>query len=206
MGHKNVPNIVSLSHCLEQLFYCISTVIYVKAKKRCMRQCFREGHALYWKKMWFFLFTSCRHVYWCVRDNSQLCLLRVHSYYTLGTEENVRNVRVCACCNHFPIIWNKFYRNTKLETILNIRTRYIFQRVFRENIGDFTDLHNEKKINLEVTFKRNRFGYWNSCKRLPNFVNVAALPLYHFFVVVYFNNSQTLLFAVAMNEWRNANP
>ena len=23
--------------------------------------------------------------------------------------------------------------------------------------------------------KRNRFGYWNSCKRLPNFVNVAAL-------------------------------
>ena len=37
-------------------------------------------------------------------------------------------------------------------------------------------MHNEKKINLEVTCKRNRFGYWNSCKRLPNFVNVAALP------------------------------
>ena len=34
MGHKNVPNIVSLSHCLEQLFSCILTVIYVKAKKR----------------------------------------------------------------------------------------------------------------------------------------------------------------------------
>ena len=32
-----------------------------------------------------------------------------------------------------------------------------------------------KKINLEVTCKRDRFGYWNSCKRLPNFVNVAAL-------------------------------
>ena len=48
---KNVPNIVSLSHCLEQLFSCILTVIYVKAKKRRMRQCFREGHALYWKKM-----------------------------------------------------------------------------------------------------------------------------------------------------------
>ena len=43
-----------------------------------------------------------------------------------------------------------------------------------ENIGDFTNLHNEKN-NLEVTFKRNRFGYWNLCKRLPNFVNVAAL-------------------------------
>ena len=32
-----------------------------------------------------------------------------------------------------------------------------------------------KKSNLEVPCKRNRFGYWNSCKRLPNFVNVAAL-------------------------------
>ena len=64
--------------------------------------------------------------------------------YKLATEENVRNVRVCACCNHFPITWNKFYRNTQLETISNIRTRYIFQRFFRGNIGDFTDLHNEK--------------------------------------------------------------
>ena len=97
--------------------------------------------------------------------------------YTLATEENVRNVRVCACYNHFPITWNKFYDNTQLETISNIRTRYIFQSFFRENIGDFTDLHNEKKNNLEVTFKRYRFGYWNSCKRLPNFVKVAALIL-----------------------------
>ena len=36
MGHKNVLNIVSLSHCLEQLFSCILTVIYVKVKKRRM--------------------------------------------------------------------------------------------------------------------------------------------------------------------------
>ena len=70
--------------------------------------------------------------------------------YTLATEENVRNVRVCACCNHFPITWNKFYRNTQLETISNIRTRYIFQRLFRENIGDFTDLHNEKNSILKL--------------------------------------------------------
>ena len=33
----------------------------------------------------------------------------------------------------------------------------------------------DKTISLEVTCKRNRFGYWNLCKRLPNFVNVAAL-------------------------------
>ena len=36
-----------------------------------------------------------------------------------------------------------------------------------------------KKINLEVTCKLNRFGYWNSCKRLPNFLNVAALYIGH---------------------------
>ena len=48
-----------------------------------------------------------------------------------------------------------------------------------ENIGDFTELHNEK-INLEVTCKRNHFGYWNSCKCLANFINVAALVIRQF--------------------------
>ena len=46
--------------------------------------------------------------------------------YTLATGENVRNVRVCACCNHFLITWNEFYHNTQPETISNICTRYIF--------------------------------------------------------------------------------
>ena len=42
-------------------------------------------------------------------------------------------------------------------------------------MGDFTELHNEKKINLEVTCKLSCFVY--SCKCLPNFVNMAALIL-----------------------------
>ena len=33
------------------------------------------------------------------------------------------------------------YHNNRPETIINIRTRYIFQRV----LDDFTELHNEKK-------------------------------------------------------------
>ena len=33
-----------------------------------------------------------------------------------------------------------------------------------------------KKINLEITCKRNNFCDLNSCKRLPNFINVAGLP------------------------------
>ena len=94
--------------------------------------------------------------------------------YTIATEENVCNVRVCAICNQFPITWNEFYLNTQPETISYICTRYIFQMVFRENIRDFTELHNEK-INLEVMCKQNCFDYWNSCKRLPNFINVTAL-------------------------------
>ena len=44
-----------------------------------------------------------------------------------------------------------------------------------KNISDFTDRIMLKKSNLEVPCKENRLGYWNSCKRLPNFVNVAAL-------------------------------
>ena len=52
-----------------------------------------------------------------------------------------------------------------------------FKEFFRENIGDLMELHNGKKISLEVTCKRNCLGYWNWCKRLPNFVNVAALQI-----------------------------
>ena len=37
-----------------------------------------------------------------------------------------------------------------------------FKGFFREHIDDFTELHNEKEINLKVMFKWNRFGYWNS--------------------------------------------
>ena len=56
----------------------------------------------------------------------------------LATEENVGNVRVWACCNHLSFI------TTPNQMISNVRTRYIFQRDFRKNISDFTDLHNEK--------------------------------------------------------------
>ena len=62
---------------------------------------------------------------------------------------------------------------TPNQTISNIRTRYKF---FKEKYQRFSGLHNEK-INQEVLCKRNRFRYWNSCKHLPDFVNVAALPV-----------------------------
>ena len=62
MGHKNVPNIVSLSHCLEQLFYCIFTIIYVKAKKMHATMLQRRPCTILEEDV-IFLFTSCRRVY-----------------------------------------------------------------------------------------------------------------------------------------------
>ena len=100
---------------------------------------------------------------------SYVCAFQLINYM-LATEENVRIVWVCACFNHFPITWNEFYHNTQPKN-LNIRTMYIFQRVFE---GKHLPICIMKKINLEVSCKRYRFGYWDSCKGLPNFVNVAA--------------------------------
>ena len=70
--------------------------------------------------MYGFLFTSCRRVYRCVRNDWQLCLVVLMSSsfkflrdilkekslinnYTPATEENVGNIPVCTCCKHFPI-------------------------------------------------------------------------------------------------------
>ena len=50
-----------------------------------------------------------------------------------------------------------------------------FKGYFTENIELQSCIM--KKINLHVTCKRHRFGYWNSCKRLLNFLNVAALSV-----------------------------
>ena len=56
-----------------------------------------------------------------------------------------------------------------------IFTQVSFFKGFLGKISEILGSCIIKKINLEVTCKRNRFGYWNSCKRLPNFVDVAAL-------------------------------
>ena len=46
-----------------------------------------------------------------------------------------------------------------------------------KNIGDFYRSATIKKIRTVIACKRNRFDFWNSCKRLQNFVNVEALVL-----------------------------
>ena len=130
------------------------------------------------RRMWkFVLFTSCQRVYWCVRDDSQLCLVCVHSLITC------LQLKKMSLTNEFAhdaitfvitCTWHEFYHNTQPETILNICTRYIFRRVLGKTSAILRSCK-MKKINLEVTYKRYRFCYWNSCKCLPNFVNVAAL-------------------------------
>ena len=52
----------------------------------------------------FRLFTFWRCVYRCAHDDWQLYLVCVKLInYTLATEENVSNIPVCSCGNHFPI-------------------------------------------------------------------------------------------------------
>ena len=46
-----------------------------------------------------------------------------------------------------------------------------------KNIGDFYRSATMKKISTVIACKRNRFDFWNSCKRLHNFVNVEALVI-----------------------------
>ena len=95
--------------------------------------------------------------------------------YALATEENVRNLLFCACCNHLPITSNEFYHNTQPKTISKYSHKVHVSKGFLGKISAILPICIMKKINLEVTCKRNRYGYWNSCKRLLNLVNVAAL-------------------------------
>ena len=156
MDHKNVPNIVLLSHRLEQLYSCIFA-----------RQI----------KVFFCLlpFRVCIDAYVMIRIHvfnlSCVCPL---INYTLATEEYVHKYESAhvAMTSHLLEMSSITTPNQKQFRIVAQGT--LFKVFFRENIGDFTDLHNEI-ISLEVMCKRNRFGYWNSCKRLPNFINVAAL-------------------------------
>ena len=117
----------------------------------------------------------------CIDAFVTICSYHVMSWacqlnnYTLATEENVRNVQSAHVAITFQLLKMSSI-TTANQTISNICTRYFFQRCFRENIRNLNDLYTEKKNNLEVSCKGNRFGYSNSCKRLPNFVNVATLP------------------------------
>ena len=68
----------------------------------------------------------------------------------------------------------QFYHKAQPETISNIAQGTFFKGFTGKILAILRSCIMEK-ISLEVTCKRNRFGYWQSCKRLPNFVNVAAL-------------------------------
>ena len=69
---------------------------------------------------------------------------------------------------------------TPNQTILNICTRYnILRALFRKNIADFYRSATMIKFSTLIVCKRNRFDFWNSCKRLQNFVKVEALGTRH---------------------------
>ena len=77
-----------------------------------------------------FLFSSCRRVYGCVRDDLQLCLVRVNS---LITRLQLKKMSVMYESAHVAITFQLIEMRsitTLNQTILNIRTRYIFQKFF----------------------------------------------------------------------------
>ena len=92
-----------------------------------------------------FLFTSCRRVYCCIRDDSQLCLVCVHSLITLLQLKKMSMIYESA---HDAITFQLLEMSsitTPNQKQFRIFTQgTFFKRVYRENIGDFTELHNEK--------------------------------------------------------------
>ena len=125
-GHKNVPNIVSLTYCLEQLYSCIFNS-YVKA---CLNIWLRHMYGL----KPFLLFTSCRHVYRCVCDDWQICLVLVKS---LITHLQLQKMSIIYQSVHVAITFQLLEMisiTTPNQTILNICTRYKF---FKEKYQQF---------------------------------------------------------------------
>ena len=89
----------------------------------------------------FFMFTSCWRVYRCIRDDWQLCLVRVNSFIT---HLLLKKMSVIYQSGHVAITFQLLEMSsitTPNQTISNIRT---IPRFSSKNISDFTDLHNEK--------------------------------------------------------------
>ena len=124
-GHKNVPNIVSLCHCLEQLYSCIFNS-YVEA---CLNSWWRRVYGLK-----LFLFNSCQRVYRYVSDDWQLCPVRVNS---LITHLQLNKMSVIYQCAHVATTFQLLEMSsitTPNQTISNIPTKYKF---FKENYQRF---------------------------------------------------------------------
>ena len=54
-----------------------------------------------------------------------------------------------------------------------------FKELFLRKILSILPICDNEKISTLIACTRNRFDFWNSCKRLQNFVNVEALPIVH---------------------------
>ena len=116
---KNVPNIVSLSHCWEQLY----SYIFKSYVKTYMSWYLVEMHVkVHGFKTFFvcflwavvcFLWAVC----WCVHDDWQLCLVRVNS---LITHLQLKKMSVMYESVHVAITWNERVFLGKISVILLI--------------------------------------------------------------------------------------
>ena len=105
-------------------------------------------------------------MYRCACGDWQLCLVRVNS---LITHLQLKKMSAIYQSAHVAITFQLLEMSsitTPNQTVLNIRTGYKFSR---ENISNFTDLHNEKNQIWKFRVNRIVFRYCKLCKRLTNF-------------------------------------
>ena len=74
----------------------------------------------------------------------------------------------------FSITRNEFYHNTHPNDFACLQKVQFSKSVFG-TISMILPICIMKKINLKISCKWNHSGFWNLCKCLQNFVNVAAL-------------------------------
>ena len=110
-----------------------------------------------------FLFTSCRSVYRCIRDDWQLCLVCVNS---LITRLQLKKMSVIDQSAHVAITF-QLLEMSSITTPNQIIFEYSHKvQVFQGKKSAILPICIiKKKSNLEVPCKRKRFGYWNLCKR-----------------------------------------
>ena len=118
-------------------------------------------------------------MYLYICDDLQLCLVCVHSL--------LHKMCVMYESAHVAITFQLLEISsitTPNQKQFRIFAQGTFSKDFLWKISAILPICMMTKINLEVTCKRNGFSYWILCKRLPNFVNMAALTKTHLFFIL----------------------
>ena len=150
---------VSVSHSLEKKLYSCIFNSYVKAYLN-----------IWWRRMYglkLFCLLPVGVCNRCVRNDWQLCLVGVNS---LTTHLQLKKMSVIYQSAHVAIT----FQLLEMSSITNKHPTKQFRishkvQAFQRKISAILPIRIMKIIKSGSSVQMNRFGYWNSCKRLPNF-------------------------------------